>query len=151
MSTKKVTTDTAQFDQSGMNAYNQLQGPARSALLQNMYDPFKAMAFNTQLAQGNRGVFGMGEDNMQGQMGSLLGRGISPNSPLFSKMLLQAGNATRRGQSQMSNNLLLTAGNIAESAAGAGGQYQPLQTGRRTTESGGGGWGGFLAGASKIL
>jgi len=142
MSTKTKTTDSATFDPQSQGAYQSLQNPLMQGLQQNMSDPWSAMAFNTQLAQGNRQVFGQGQQYQQGTAQSMLRRGINPSSPLFAAQLGRSSMAASRGQNAMYGNLLLTAGNLQQGSAEAAMQYQPLQTGQtKITKTGGlGAW-----------
>jgi len=138
MSTKTKTTDTATYDPQSMGNYQGLQNPLMQGLQQNMSDPWSAMAFNTQLAQGNRQVFGQGQQYQQGTAQSMLRRGINPASPLFAAQLGRSSMAASRGQNSMYNNLLLTAGSLQQGSAEAAMQYQPLQTGQTSVTKKGG-------------
>lgn len=156
MSTKKKTQTTASFDPTGMAAYQGLQGAIQSGLQQNMNDPFTAMGFNQQLAAGNNSVFGATQQNNTNAANSLQERGISANSGIFAQQLNNLQNSGAQMRNGMQNNLLLQAGNVAQSGATAAGQYQPLQTGGTNTQSTGGlgSWlspllGTIAAGASK--
>ncbi len=138
MSTKKTTTDAATYDPQSMGYYQGFQNPLMQGLQQNMSDPWTAMAGNTQLAQGNRQVFGQGQQYQQETAQSMLRRGINPSSPLFAAQMGRASMAASRGQNSMYNNLLLTAGNLQQGSTEAAMQYRPLQTGTSTTTKTGG-------------
>lgn len=138
MSTKKKTQTSSAFDNSGLNAYNNLQKNVTSGLQENMNDPYSAMAFNSQLAQGNQSVFNSTQANNQNTVQSLTQRGISANSPLFAQQVKQSTQAGRNAQNGVFNNLLLTAGQVATGGAAGASGYSPLQTGNTTTQSSGG-------------
>lgn len=131
MSSKKKTQTTATFDPTGMSSYQGLQDPIKMGLQSNMQDPWTAMAGNAQLQAGNRQQFN--QDYTSGVASNMGSRGINPNSPLFARSVMNAGNATRMGQNEDLNNLLLQAGQVSQGSAVAASQYQPLQTGGTQT------------------
>ncbi len=143
MSTKTTTTDTATFNPAGMGAYNSLQPTIQSGLTQNMNDPWTAMAGNTQMAAGNRGIFDQSSGAFQNIAKSFQQRNIGSNSPLFASQLARMRRVTQGAQSDMYSNLLLQASNLRTGSATAASQYQPLQTGTQSVSSGGG-LGSFL-------
>jgi hypothetical protein len=143
MSTKKKTQTTSAFDATGKSAYDNLQSSVTSGLQTNMNNPYSAMAFNSQLAQGNQSVFGATQANNQNTVKSLTDRGISANSPLFAQQVKQSTQAGRNAQNGVFNNLLLTAGQVQTGGAAAASQYQPLQTGN-TSVNGTSGLGTWL-------
>jgi hypothetical protein len=142
MSTKKQTKTTATFDPTGLSAYQGLQSSILGGLQENMNNPFQAMGFNQQVAAGNQSVFGTSQQNNTNAAESLAQRGISANSGIFAQTLNNVSNSTAQMKNNMNNNLLLGAGQVAQSGATAAGQYQPLQTGNNNTvtNSGIGSW-----------
>jgi hypothetical protein len=125
-----------------MSIYGGLNTAATSGLQSNMNDPYSAMGYNTQMAQGNQQIFGQSQQNNQGLVQSLVQRGINPNSPMFAMLVNQASRSTKMAQSGLQNNLMLQAQNLRQGSASAGMQFQPLQTGTKTTQgtSGVGAW-----------
>lgn len=131
MSSKKKTQTTATFDPTGMSSYQSLQNPIQQGLLNNMSDPWTAMAGNQQLAGSNLNIFN--QEQTSNTASNLSGRGINPNSPLYQRAIQNAGLATKGQQNAGMNNLLLQAGQLSQGSAIAASQYQPLQTGQTST------------------
>jgi len=124
-----------------MQGYQGLQSKIQSGLQNNINDPWTAMQGNAQLAQGNTSTFNQSPTSETAY--SMSARGINPNSPLFQRQILNAGNATRQAQAGNLSSLLLQAGQLSQSSAIAASQYQPLQTGSTQT-SGNSGLGSYV-------
>jgi len=134
VSKKTQTTTTASYDPTAMSMYGAMNTAATTGLQSNMNDPYSAMGFNTQMAQGNQQIFGQSQQNNQGLIQSLIQRGINPNSPMFAAMINNASRSTKMAQSGLQSNLLLEAQNLRTGSASTGMGYQPLQTGTKTTQ-----------------
>lgn len=148
MSTKKTTQTTATFDPNGLSAYGSLQTPIQQGLLADISNPWQAIGGNAQLAASNNSIFGQSQQNNTNAAQSLQNRGISATSGIFAQQLQNSRNANAVAQNAGYNNILLQSQQVAQNAATAAGQYQPLQTGGTNvqSQSGLGTWLGPLAG-----
>ena|ERR1700677_5142417 len=128
MSTKKNNNTQASFNQVAQQQYNSLQPQIQKSLLNDINDPLSAIGYPQQLAQQN--VSSANQSSASTYAASMGARGIDPSSGIFGRGLQNQGNAFRSTQAANNTNLLLTAGNLSQSAATAATQYQPQQTGQ---------------------
>jgi hypothetical protein len=153
MSTNKQDTSQNQYNQAGMGAYNQMQGPMASAATGYMQNPFGNPFFQQQQQMGNRQAMNMGQTGMNNITQNLTASGLmgGGSSPIGLEMLQNQARQNSGLQAQMGfMNPMNNALNMQQNAMGLASGYRPLQTGGKQTETTGGlgTWLPQLAGAA---
>jgi len=138
MSTTTRTQATNQFDPGSMGVFSGLSGAFGQGIMQDINDPYRSMAFNTQLGMQRRmGAQQQGQAN-QALLQRAQALGMNPNSPAFQSMMAQQQRQGMATQAGGYNQLLLQAAQLRQQALGAAGSYRPLQTGQTQVQSQGG-------------
>jgi hypothetical protein len=143
MGTTKQTNQASQFAPTGMQAYNQLQGPFANVTTGYMTDPFGNPFFKTQQQLGTRQAQNIGGTNLSNLMRNFqtggVGGGTGTLAPFQSEQLANQMRANTGLQAQLGFlQPVMNALGLQQSALGMAENYRPLQTGQKTTESTGG-------------
>src|SRR5258708_3082971 len=149
MSTKNVTTSSAQFDPNSMGVFQGLTSTYGKSIQDLIQNPYSNMMFNTQMGMGNQALQTQEASGNQAMLQRAQAMGINPSSPMFQQMMAQQQRGGQGRQSDMFNNLLLQASQLRQGAIGQAGAYRPMQTGstEEKKQSGLGTWLPQLIGA----
>lgn len=136
-----TNTTTANYNQTGMNAYNSMQPGLASTVNSYMNNPFSNPFFQTQAQMGTSQANNMGQTGMNTLTNNLRASGMSTSSPAALQMMQQqsmqnSANRANLGFLSPVNNAL----GMQQSAMNTAAQYKPLQTGQTQSQSGIGSW-----------
>jgi len=135
MSTQTRTQATSQFDPSSMGVFGGLTQAFGQGIQQDITDPYKSMAFNTQLGMQQRMLGQQGGQANMAYLQRAQALGMNPQSGIFQSGMNQLQRQQLANQAGGYNNLLLQAAQLRQGALGMAGSYRPLQTGQTQVQS----------------